>query len=646
MQFNLKILSVLFLLLAMTSVAFACEVEIDNLIVELRGNDDYDTSIVVEKNTDIDVKVEFDVLSRSGGDCPSNLKVEIKSLRYNESTSQWSQIEIDSKTATLSVKDDYSISFSNEFNTGSNSNYTQFKVETTVFVVTEELGSEEAIVDVENTSCDAIDLIASSFSLNENATSTKVVTIRNNSNYDFRIESADISSSSSLVRSADVEYSQYVYSDSDEELDLIIQTGSVSSNTSTTLVLSVAGYLGNTYCSATTIGKKNITMTVNNSSSSDDDDDDSTSSSDCDDIDIQTRSTEFDESTTQKLVFGIKNNSTKRFEVLSIDSYSSGFSLSKYFNEKYIFSGQTGDLILNAQFPSVSQNRLLQGTVKVRGIFSDGRSCSFTDIGTKTFDVNVIDLQNNSLNPNCSGFNISVPESINVENYGELAFTITNNSNRTAKIIVEGSIDVTPTVIVLPRNSSLSRIINVQINSPTGFVKFTPTIEGCIVNSKTVEIRNNVSGEVTNVVMSATNVDRDYELNIVTLEIKVDNPTNRVFNGNLVIDSPNGWPDIQRNITILPGANAFTEKLGTSGNFEEGVIKVSFTSQGKTISALANTDEQNNSLLVGLFAFGGSLGGIGIILIIILVVIIIVGMMDYSPNTKATTDQEWVNEKN
>jgi hypothetical protein len=642
MQFNLKVLSVLFLFLILASGVYACTINIDNLVTEVRANDSYDTSITALKNSDIDIKVDFDIDSFSGSSCPSNITTKVKIYKYDNTNEEWVLMETQSKSNTLS-EDNFSVLFSNEFNTGSNSRYTQFKVEGIVLNGTQELDSAEATVDVENNSCDEINLIASSFSINEGSTSTKTVTIENNTGLDFRITNADFSSSSSLIKSGDVEYSnEYVDAHSDELIDLIIQTGYVTSNSSTTIVLSVEGYLGNTYCSASAIGKKNISVTVNNTSSNNTDN--TSTSSDCDNIDIQTRSIEFDESTNQKLVFGIKNNSTKRFEVLAVESYSSSFTLSNYFNEKYIFSGQTGELILNAQLPSVSQNRILQGTVKIRGVFSDGRSCSFTQIGTKTFDVSVIDSANNSLNPNCSGFNISVPDSIVIENYGELAFTITNNTNTTATTIIEGSIDVSPTIIVLPRNSSLTRKISVSLNSQTGFVKFVPTIEGCGASTKTVQITNNASGNLSEATINVS-ANRDYDLSTITLRVQINNPTNKLFNGVLNIDAPNGWPDIEKNVTIVPGENIFIEKIGSSGNYSEGNINVSFSSNGQEISSSVSTNDSSDISLMGLFAFGGNFGLFGILLLILLVIIVVAGILGYSPNNKATTDQKWVNEK-
>ncbi len=642
MQFNMRILSVLMLLLIMTSSALACNVDISGLVTQLKADGSYDTSITAPKSSDIDIKLTFD-MSYSGNDCPTNLTAKVVITKYSESASDWVDVKTQNESFELDNETDYSVYFTDEFNTGSNSNYTEFRVESSILNGTTVKDSDEATLSVENNSCDGIKINTSSITIDEGSNVTKTFTIENNTSKDFRITNADFSSSSAIIESGSIDYPEYVYSHSDDSLDLLIEPGYVSSRTSTTLVLSVEGYLGNTFCSASAIGKKNISVTINNTSSNDDGSSYSTSS-DCDNIDIQTRNTELDESSTQKLAFGIKNNSTKRFEVLAVETASSSFTLNNYFNEKYIFPGQTGDLILNAVLPNVTQTRTLQGTVKVRGIFSDGRSCSFTQIGTKTFDVNVLDLANNSINPNCAGFNISVPDSITVENYGDLAFTITNASNRTAKIIIEGTMDISPTVIVLPKNSSLSKKVSVGLNSQTGVIKFIPTIEGCSLSAKTVQVKNTANGTLNEATMSA-NTDRDYNSSTITLTIQVDNPTNKIFDGTLNIDSPEGWPDISRSISVVPGENTFTEKLGTSGNYSEGNIKVSFTSDGKIISANTNTSNQNNSALAGLFAFGTNAGAIGIILLIILVIVVLVGILDYSPKSKATTSQGWVNNK-
>ena len=183
--------------------------------------------------------------------------------------------------------------------------------------------------------------------------------------------------------------------------------------------------------------------------------------------------------------------------------------------------------------------------------------------------------------------------------------------------------------------------MDVELFSSNGFVKFTPTIEGCSLNSKTVNITNNATGSI-----NETSIDlklqRNYEERTITLETILYNPTNKSFSGVLKITTPNGWPDIERTITIIPGKNNLIEKLGASGEASEGEINVSFSSNGQIISKSINTNE-NNLALVGLFSLGGNISSFGIILLIILVVIIIVGIIGDAGESTPAKKEEWLN---
>ena len=196
--------------------------------------------------------------------------------------------------------------------------------------------------------------------------------------------------------------------------------------------------------------------------------------------------------------------------------------------------------------------------------------------------MRVIDSTNNSNLVNCEGFGIIAPENLTITNNGYFDFTINNFSNKTVRVVVEGSIATDPTIIVLPKNSSLSRKMDVELFSSNGFVKLTPTIEGCSLNSKTVNITNNATGSI-----NETSIDlklqRNYEERTITLETILYNPTNKSCSGVLKITTPNGWPDIERTITIIPGKNNLIEKLGASGEASEGEINVSFSSNGQII---------------------------------------------------------------
>jgi hypothetical protein len=646
MRVKLKwVLIVFVFLLTLSTVFAACEVSVSNLVTEVKidsGTDssDFDSEVNAELNEYIDVRLSFDLEDYSSS-C-SSIKAKLRISRYDESKADWVEYKNIEKSIG-SLDDYYEIIFENAFNTGSNSNYTEFMIEGMIVEGSRVIDSSDAFLSLIDNSCDGIKIDATTFYIDEDDYDSKNFVIKNETTSDFSISSIELISSNSVIISGGVDYPSEVYSNDSDELEVSLETKNVSTNTNATVLLSISGYLDDKYCSASAIGKKSISVVVrntNNTSGSSS----SNLDSDCEDIQIISNELEFNEGTNQKIIMGVKNNSTKRFEILDVDASSSSFDLTRNTNDKYLFSGQTGDVILNANLPNVSSDKILTGTLKIRGVFSDGKSCSFTQIPSEEINVKVINLTNNSLVPNCAGFNIIAPENLVIENNGSFDFTINNFSNKTARVIIEGSIQVNPTIIVLPKNSSLARKMDVELFSNNGFVKFTPTIEGCNLNSKIVNISNNVSGSISEAEIDLK-IQRDYNKGIIDLGIVINNSTNKSFSGVLKIVTPNGWPNIEKTIVIVPGENSLVEKFGASGEASEGEITVSFSSNGQTILDSINTNE-NNLVLAGLFSLGGNLSSFGIILLIILVVIIIVGIIGDLGESTPTKKEEWVIEKN
>lgn len=648
MGFELRGMSILVLFLLLLSTVFAaCDVEVSNLITEVRdgtssSSSDFDSDIVLEKNNSVDVRLSFDIEDYYSTSC-SQLKARLKISRYDESVSDW--VEFKTTEKTISVQDDYEeVLFDNIFNTGSNSDYSSFLVEGMILEGSRILDSSDASIEIEDESCDGIELVTATFYIDESDFDSKTFVINNETTADFEISNIELISSSSVILDGDVDYPSVIYAKDSGEIEVSLETRSVSNNTNTTILININGYLNNKYCSSSAIGKKSISVVVRNNSNSNNSGSGVSSNSDCSNIQIQSQGFEFLEGTNQQLILGIKNNSTKRFEILEIQASSSDFELNENDNEQYVFSGQTINLSLNASLPNVSFDSTLTGNLKVRGVFSDGKSCSFTQIDSETINVKVINSNELLLSSNCNGFEITAPESIIVQNNGSFDFTINNFSNKTVQIIVEGETKDNATVIILPKNSSLSRKMNVELFSSNGFVKFIPKIDGCNLNSKTVNITNTSTGNFEELKMDLE-VQRDYNLGVITLNTKINNPSNKVFEGTLKISSPNGWPDVEKNVLIAPGENNLVEKLGSSGRFSEGEIQVSFSSEGKTISNKINTNE-SKLVLAGLFAFGGNLSSLGIILMIILVIIIIVGVIGDLNESAPVPKEKWVNEKN
>ncbi|MFA5930989.1 MAG: hypothetical protein WC821_01620 [archaeon] len=647
MDLKTRIISMLVLVTILLSGAMACNVELSSFTTEVRGTADFYSSISASKNTDIDIKNYFYIDSYSGSDCPSTISSKAIVSKYNVNTSSWETYRTTSTKSQDLARGTVQLQWDNEFNTGSNNNYDRYRIEGVVLVGSTELDRTESYVDIEDNSCSGIILSTSNITIDEARSTTRTFSIENNTNQEFRITTMNILSTNSLINSGSTNYDNIVSAYSSEPISVTLNAGTVSSNSTITSTMEVAGYLGNTYCSTSDIGRETFSVTVQNTGNNDSGyyydgyyyDNGYSTSSDCDDILISANNFSMDESTESKLSVTLKNDSTKRFEILEVQTTNNGVELSNYYNEKYIFSGQYSDIIFRAVAPSVLQDRAYDNTVKVRGQFSDGRTCSFTSITPKTFNINVIN-QVGSGAANCSAFSLSAPTSVSVQNYGSVPFTITNGTNKRADIYIEGSVEATPSIISLPEKTSISRDLQVKINSTSGEINFRPVVEGCNFSTTRVAITNTGTGELTQAIMTI-NSTKDANTGELTLTVEVNNPTTKSFLGVLSVQTPNGWVSSDRTVSLSPGKNVFVVNVTPTTNATEGRGKVTFSANGQEISKEFSTSGEGG--FAGLFAFGGNISALGIILLVIVAAVILVAMLT-GGQTKPQEEEKWVKE--
>lgn len=637
----------LVLVTILLSGAMACTVNLNSFTTEVRGTADFYSSISASKNTDIDVKNNFYIDSYSGSDCPSTISSKAIISRYNINTNQWETYKTTSTKSQDLARGTIQLQWDNEFNTGSNNNYDRYMIEGIVLVGSTEIDRTESYVDIEDNSCSGIILSTSNITIDEARSTTRTFSIENNTNQEFRITTMNILSTSSLINSGSTNYDNIVSAYSSEPISLTLNAGTVSSNSTTTSTMEVAGYLGNTYCSVTDIGRETFSVTVQNTGNNDSGyyydgyyyDNGYSTSSDCGDILLSANNFSMNESTESKFTINVKNDSTKRFEILEVQITNNGIELSNYYNEKYIFSGQYSDIILRAVAPSVIQDRAYDNTIKIRGQFSDGRTCSFDSIDEKTFNVNVIN-QAGSGAANCSAFSLSAPTSVSVQNFGSIAFTINNGTNRRADIYVEGSAEATPSIISLPEKTSISRDLQIKINATNGEITFRPVVEGCTFSTTKVAITNTGTGELTQSTITI-NSSKDSNTGELTLSVEINNPTTKSFLGILSVQTPNGWVSSDRSVSLAPGKNVFVIKVTPTTNAVNGNGKITFSANGQEISKDFSTSGEG--LFAGLFAFGGNISALGLVLLVIVAVVILVAMLT-GGQTKPSVEEEWAKE--
>lgn len=613
-----KILLTLFIAVIMTSAVFAtCNISIDNFEVDLRSEEDgYDTSIYGEDNSEVDIRISFEIDNISGDseDCEEDIEARAEIFRWDDDDDEWDSWRSTSLRDQGLGEEDYVFIWNDEFEI--DDSYERYKIEGYVEYDNVELEREEAYIDVENNSCSGIIITTRDFEIDEGEDERETFIINNNTNRDFEIEDVEVSFSGSGVTSGEVDYPDRVDNDDVENIEVTLEAGYTSRDITRTGIIEVSGYLDDEFCSFSEIGEEEFDVRIEDTGSSSSSSS-SSSSGDCEDLSIKTYDFTMDETSNAQEIFYLENNSTKRFEILEVEVEDSGLDVKAFFLEKYAFPNNLSNIVVTAESGNVTSNKTYENTLKVRGRFSDGRSCSFSSIDEANFDI-IVDNTNQSTVTTCNGFVIDAPTEVEIENAGSVSVTIVNGTNRTASVEIESEMQVNPSVITLPANSSITRDLSINAINKSGSIYLDPTVTGCNVNGKEIRVINTAVGE-----LGSVDIDTSVELDENSIRIKAEfnNPSNKFYVGVVSFEGE-GWISEDKIITI-PSGQSFTEiEIVPTGNRQATIGKIVFTSNGNTISEEVNLNEDN--VFAGLFGLGAGIAGIGILLLIIVVAIIVV----------------------
>ncbi|MBT7241614.1 MAG: hypothetical protein HN878_03930, partial [Candidatus Diapherotrites archaeon] len=599
---------------------------------ELRSEEDgYDDRIYAEDNSEIDIRIGFEVVDVDGTDCASNISAKAKVYRWDATDDEWDYWKT-TATQNKTLEDDlFSFTWSNEFN--ADDSYEEYKIEGIISEGSNELEIMDAYIEMEDNTCDGIELVAADFTMDEGDNKTRTFKIENNTNKDFDISSLSVFFSDALVSSGSVDYPNTVDDYTDEDVEVTLTAGYVSSTETTEGTFKVSGYLDGDFCSEGNVGRETFKVTVKDTGSNGNNG--SGTSSDCDDLTINTKTITIDEGRETKEIFYLRNESTKRFELLDVDTTENGLELKSYYFEKYAFPGDIADIVIQAIAPNVTSNKTFENEIEVEGRFSDGKTCNFDDITKRSYDVYITD-SSNTIEVDCGTITIDVPSEVNVINNATIPFTIQNNSNTRLDVILESTFVVDPAMISLPGNTSMSRDLFVSIDEPNGTITLRPN-SACPAQTKTIKVINNASGTLSQVEMRAEIVADTTSI----LRISFNNHTNKVFTG--VINADLDGIIINNKIISVPIGETISDiPLDTNNTNLNGIV--TFTSNSEEISANIEPSQGDNGLFAGFFGLGLEMGGIAIILILVIIAIVLIVTL-YEGTKYEEVDQPFVRTK-
>lgn len=357
----------------------------------------------------------------------------------------------------------------------------------------------------EDVSCSDLDFSNTSFTINDDETSTRKVKLKNNSyDYDFEIDDITINNRDGLdayIEDAPrvIDYRDYEY------VEIEFDADDFDYDITKYLTLKVKGaFVDGSHEVKECTRKATITVKIED----DGDNDSGNNETSCNDISLYTRDISQAENSTNYFSenngFYILNNSNRTFTItsLSLNDNSSFVDISNLKYSKTISSGNTSSLNFTLKTKNVNTTEYARGTLSVAGKFSDGTTCSSSKIGVKYFDIVVNDSTQTTPTNNTSNFSgtscnldIVAPSTVSVNNRQEsINVYFKNYTSRNGRVeIISNGLTTNPSVIFLSGYDDFSQNITLSnFNNPTS-ITYVAYLNGCSSKSTFTNVINKIS---------------------------------------------------------------------------------------------------------------------------------------------------------
>jgi len=433
-------------------------------------------------------------------------------------------------------------------------------------------------------SCNEIDVITRTVSLNKGETDYFEFTIENNENEKFYVDYVNAYDNDSKIETSEYDYPSTVNANSEGKIKVKIKAN--QTGTATAYIEIRGHFSGGKTCSTTQIGKESFTVNAG-----------TTTGDSCSNFYLDAPATKSILG-KEKIVLNI-NNPTNKTGTIRI----SGTDLS--------VSPYTIDVPKNTSFTKTIEVELLEGNESylVYNISLDG--CNITSKTTKVFSTQ-------------EAFEVTgYPREKTIGLEDVIFFTIVNNSAVTRDFKV--SLQNLPSgwkanekSISIPGNYDRQASIELTADS-TGTYTVLLVVEA---TGRKIEKEIQLTVEEKEVKISAETL-RGF-LNDLQLKVSIENQTEEDIKGNLVVDLPENWT-MEGNPNIEVEANSKKEilfSLKTDGTEKQFDVSLELDN-GREFSTTADTKEIGSG--TALISLGNNAGlAVGLLAIVIVVIVLLV----------------------
>ncbi len=494
---------------------------------------------------------------------PSNL--DIDDIDYPSTVPSNSVRTIRVYVEADSVSDDYDSSFDITVS----AKYANTQVCTKTYTVEYHIDEKDSDNDA---SCSDLVIRNTSFTIPSNYSLRKTITLENNSDdYDFEIDDIIIDDRSGITARI-VNEPDEISADDSESLEIEFETDDFDYTTIKYLPLEITGnFTRSGHDDKECTRKVNLAVTIENNGYYYPD---SIATTSCKNILIYAKNINQEEETTKSYSredgFFILNNSNSTFTItnLSINDNTNYASISNLSFPQTLTSRATGSINFTLSTNNVSSTQNPRGTISVSGRFTDGKTCSYSNIDTKYFDLTISEPTNKS----CSAIKV---DSKTVA-FGNNQVSIYNSSNK--KFYVNDvlfqnkyglSANASNKQLTIPANNNSQMIIGI-----TGTGSLEMLVSGRFEDGKQCTFVDTVSGILTTRANQGTLLPTDCDFQVIApTAIEINNSQETIsatFKNNT---SKNGRIEItgsglitDPSIIFLSGFDNFTKNI-TLSNF-------------------------------------------------------------------------------
>ena len=347
---------------------------------------------------------------------------------------------------------------------------------------------------------------------------------------------------------------------------------------------------------------------------------------DCSDLELVVTDVDVKEGSTASFAFYLHNNTNERFYIDRVSAYdfAEGIITQALRWDRVALSGSEASIVISIEALEGASAKDRNAYVQVRGHFLSGKVCHYRDIKA-VFPVRVIKEDASEAAPDCGHFDIVLPSSINIHNFGTLDFIVENYTSEDARIYVKGvGASVDTIMYLIPAKSRVYKTLRIESEQTSALILFDADLGACGTKSYELTVHNVVfekPEEKPDVEMSYS-IAKDENGYLVSVILK--NLSQFEINGILYAEVPENWYADSFEVMLAPFEEAtidmrvIPEEKSETQSFD---IVFQYNGSEERLSVQLQKEKREEPFAIGLTTLVASaiLAGILVMVIIILI---------------------------